>query len=210
MDNLFDFFDAESANGFKITLGMYLSRKKLVYGKNSELISVNELNALNRKLIATSFIVEYKDNIKYRVSIREWTQRELLNDVSKYVDYVLPKLYYIEQRMQQEGPRANRRAIKKQYKGITSVEGAVYVYKSNYDKQKDVFVKKKENYKSWEGGYAKFDNNTLHKMLLRDLDNAGMQLRNNDLKRSDMIKLLRFFYKDTPVDNLFSYVEYKL
>lgn len=136
MKELFDYYDESSIKGLKTVIGSFVSHN-IEWYKNGDLISVSEVNNLNRIKLAEHFLKKRTYNGKYKTLgfykvTRDFEEYELINDIAQFIDLKIPFHYWIRLYENNTGRKEDRTEIKKFYKGIDTIEGLEFIYEDNY------------------------------------------------------------------------------
>lgn len=134
---MFDYYDESNIRGIKVVIGEFLSHQVKWKKDNGELLSIEEVNNLDRMKIAEDFIKHRTQNGKYKIDayytvLREYEQYELENDIAQFIDLKIPKHYWIRLQEKKVGYYRDRTILSRKYKGINSVEGLDFSYDENY------------------------------------------------------------------------------
>lgn len=216
MRELFDYYINADRTRIKMVISEALPNIISFQNANKDMISVEELNKLDRTSIAKLWITQRSYNGKYRIDtwytlLREYTDKELLNDITEYIDLILPRRYFgISERIRRNDINLNTSDVNKYYKGIIDVKGSIYHYNDNYSREEFITCKALKKIVDSKP-YQKFSTEQLYIMVSNDAKNAGYELikSKDNLSRDELIALLNFFYKDTELKNLFDYVQYE-
>jgi len=208
---LFNFLTTDSRQRFKIIIGQELGRLVKFKNEKNQFISIDELNLIDRESISKEFIKKRTYNGKYRIdtfydTIYDYSDDELLKNVSEYIDFILPRRYFIDKKLFDSKFKLEKDSIRKEYKGIDTVKGAVYVYDDNY-------IRDREFYKITDDAYYYnvLSDKELYTILKEECENFGYNLEKtqSNMKRIDMINLLQFLIKDEEMDNESDFINYE-
>ncbi|MDS0527601.1 hypothetical protein NNC19_18075 [Clostridium sp. SHJSY1] len=156
MDDLyrefFDYYDESSIRGIKTVLGTFVSHN-IEWFKDGELISVDEVNNLDRMKLAEAFINKRTYNGKYDFGtwynkIRDFEDYELMNDVAQFIDLKIPQHYFVRIYEKEKGERVDRTYVRAEYKGIDSIDALEFLYTDNYilEESRYIYTKNEMQY----------------------------------------------------------------
>ena len=134
---LFDYYDETSQRGMKTVIGDFISNNSIFINENGGLISIEEVNNIDRVKLAREFIKKRTNDGVYKIDyfynvIRNYTEDELINDIALFIDNKIPFNYFIKLNGGDKLSREDRRAMKLKYKGIDSIPGMKFWYEENY------------------------------------------------------------------------------
>lgn len=222
MLHLFDYYDEPSRHAYKVILSTFVSQSGIWYkdANRTELFSVTEINLIERDKIAKAFIDERKNKFnqgihcKYKPT-RDITIEESINHICQYIDLVIPRHYMVLLKEREMGLKIDRSECKKTYTGIHCVQDMIFVYKDNYIRENNRFNTKNERilenkeFTNLNFPYRELTNAILYRMVLQDVKLVGCKLLKewNELSRLELLRLLHFFYRNKPMDDLEKYIE---
>lgn len=220
--DLFDYYEPRNRLGYKSILSTFISNHDFWYkNKDSfELMPIDYINGYDRNKLVQAFIEEceksYNSSVHRRyVPVRSVDREEIQEHIKQYIDFVIPKHYFVLLREQELGSYIDRSEYRNNYKGIGCVPDMKFVFEENYSRESIKFNTKTERillnkeFSSLNYPYQKFSNIVLYRMVLQDAKIAGYSLikEKDELSRLDLLKLLHYFYKDKPIDNLSQYAK---
>jgi len=218
--SFFDYYEVGKRIGIKSVLSSFVSHSDFWYSDKArkKLKSVEEINAADRQIIADAFVQNRTDNGRkniheYRRPIRAVSIAEINQHIVEYIDFVIPRHYFVLLKEQERQKTIDRSEYRKWYNNICQVPGIQFFYPDNYQrelvsvklKEEAIFRNKQINF------YAGFSDEDLYTMLENDVKNGGFVLKKTlgCLTRTELMELLDYFRKDNSIKNLFDYVEYE-
>lgn len=221
---LFDYYNKSNKTGFKSLLSSFISHSEFLYKNKSthEVISITELNNLDRETLADAFWKQKTHDYKYTIHgfytpTRDVSEVEVKQHMIEYIDLVIPRHYFVLLEEQRLGKYIDRSTCRKKYRNILDIDGLKFVYFDNYEREgtKNKVTKEKikfnKEYANLNYPYEKYNDEILFKMVVKDAEDAGYELikRKDEINRFDLLRLLHFFYRDTEMDDLFDFVQYE-
>lgn len=203
MRELFDFLEPKGQLSYKIMIGSKLKEFIKIETGNKYIDTVEVLNSIDRVAIANNILnygEHYGIDVNLYTSTRKFTRDELLEDVSAYVDLILPRRYCVNLAYLR-GEITSKTRKNELYKGIDQLEGAKFHYEDNYERDRVVVDKRNAiftgpNYVK-EGKFRHYSNTKIYNTLKIVAYNSGYKLivSEEEINKVEMIKLLRYFYK---------------
>ena len=151
MRELFDYLSECERQRIKITIANKVYK---IITKEIEKVNFDKklCNSINRMKIAEEISNDfYKTLNKYYKVERHFEVCELENDLAEFIDFKIPRQYYMSIRKKETGIKDNT-ILKNEYFGIESkgLEGLEYIYEDNYirDKESDSYKIKRKTHKT--------------------------------------------------------------
>lgn len=204
---LFDFLTDSKKHGIKVKIALFLSKHKIWTEENMDnnLSSFTFINAYNRLDIAKDFL-NRNYNYVYEETLRLVNELEVLDNIAKYIDFLIPRHYFIK--------KGNK---KDDYNGIKAVKEMKYAYEESYildenmygDNESSLVDKYKKEYIEFNRPYSRLTNEDLFNLLMSDISIEGYYLNpkySKPFNRLTMLKLLHHFYYNKEYDKFNEYI----